>query len=562
MTSTNRTASVPKHVITINVEDYFQVGAFKHLIPYSHWERFDTRIKANTEATLALLERYSTKATFFTCGWIADNFPEILQHIINQGHEIACHGYFPQTIRDVAPEVFREDVRRSKAVIEDTTGKAVNGFRIGRGRIGPDDLWALDILIDEGFKYDSSLCPIGREFSAHPEKLKLHQYGEGERCLFELPVSSTAKFGFALPFSGGNYVRQFPAWLIREAVARWVERRQAPLVMYFHIWELDSEQPIINAAHWLQRVRHYRNLKDMPARIAYFLERYRFTTASGYLGIVDDYPLPASTSSVANIEEKVDVQNQASLATSELEIIVPCYNEEASIPYLSRTLDNFESRHQNITTRYIFVDDGSKDGTWERLVEHFGDKPNCKLIQHETNSGIAAAITSGFKEAQSEVIAVIDADCTFDPMQLGEMLPLLTEDVSVVAASPLHHQGSLSNVPSWRLLLSKGAAFLYRCVLNHQLTSYTSCFRLYRRAVVADLRVSNQGFCGVAEMLARIDLGGAKIVEFPAALETRLLGESKINLARTIFDHLNLIYRLALGRWLHIALPEGESVQK
>ena len=151
--------SARRHIVTINVEDYFQVGAFSHLIPFSHWERFDARVKRNTEAALALLARTATTATFFASGWIGENYPGILRSVVDAGHEVACQGYYQQSIRDIAPPAFREDLHRSRKAIEDATGRSVHGFRVGRGRIGPDDLWALDILAEEGFHYDASICP-------------------------------------------------------------------------------------------------------------------------------------------------------------------------------------------------------------------------------------------------------------------------------------------------------------------------------------------------------------------------------------------------------------------
>ncbi|MEM7468835.1 MAG: polysaccharide deacetylase family protein, partial [Pseudomonadota bacterium] len=145
-----------RHIFTVNVEDYYQVGAFKDLIQPDHWERFDTRLKINIEATLALLNETNNHATFFTSGWIAKNHPELLRTIATAGHEIACQGYHQQGVNDLPPGAFAEDLKRSKFTVEDAIGAAVNGFRIGRGWIGPADLWVLDTLQEQGFLYDSS----------------------------------------------------------------------------------------------------------------------------------------------------------------------------------------------------------------------------------------------------------------------------------------------------------------------------------------------------------------------------------------------------------------------
>ncbi len=551
-----------KHIVTINIEDYFQVGTFSQLIPFSHWERFDARIKRNTEAALDLLDRSATIATFFASGWIGENYPEILRSVVDAGHEVACQGFYQQSIRDISPPAFREDLRRSRSAIENATGHAVQGFRVGRGRISADDVWALDILAEENFSYDSSICPIGRQFANQKERFILHQYTSRSGDLWEVPASATRLFGWAIPFSGGNYIRQMPAWLTREAVARWVERRHAPLVMYFHIWELDTDQPVINAATWLQRLRHYRNLAGMPERIRYFLDSYAFTSINSYLELGDLQIEPETRTALQPpvvIERDGEAEGVGGELT-ELSIVIPCYNEEASLSYLNKTLANFSTASRgSLLPNFIFVDDGSHDTTWDKLNAYFADRSDCKLVRHAKNEGIAAAIITGFKNSTSDIVAVLDADCTFNPIQLIEMVPMLSDEVAAVAASPLHSQGSLANVPGWRLLLSRGAAFLYRSVLHHKFTSYTSCFRVYRRSAVADISVSNYGFCGVTEILARLDLAGYRIVECPAELETRLLGQSKINLFKTIGGHLHLIARLAAARWLKIPLPDGTN---
>lgn len=553
---------VRNNIITLTVEDYFQVGAFSELIPFSHWERFDARIKRNTELALAMLGRHNAVATFFASGWIGDNYPDILRTIVDAGHEVACQGYYQQSIRDIAPPAFREDLRRSREAIQNATGQVVRGFRIGRGRLGPDDMWALDILIEEGFAYDASLSPIGRQFSRQPDRFILHRHTSDQGELWEVPASASSQFGWAIPFSGGNYVRQLPKWLTREAAARWVERRKAPLVMYFHVWELDANQPTISAAGWLQRMRHYRNLSGMPARIEYFLERYPFTSIVRYLDLEPTAHARPAAREVPLVPD-ANVPTAATQSLTGLTIVVPCYNEEAALPYLHRTLMHFiEVTKATIAPNFVFVDDGSSDTTWAKLQTLFGSRDDCVLRQHAVNRGIAAAIVTGFAAATSDLVAVIDADCTFDPLQLTEMVPMLVDDIAVVAASPLHAGGRIANVPGWRLLLSRGAAFLYRMVLHHQLTSYTSCFRVYRRDAVMNLSIYNTGFCGVAEILARIDLAGRKIVECPAELETRLLGQSKINLLKTVWDHLRLITRIAAARWLKIALPLGPHHQE
>jgi len=208
---------------------------------------------------------------------------------------------------------------------------------------------------------------------------------------------------------------------------------------------------------------------------------------------------------------------------------------------------------------FVFVNDGSTDATESILQSLFGQNPDSRIVSHAENRGIGQAIITGFSQAETEFVAVIDADCTFDPLQLPDMFQLMDSDIAAVAASPFHQRGRVANVPEWRLLLSRGAAFLYRLVLNHQFSGYTSCFRIYRTDAIKGMTVANPGFCGVTEILARLDIAGHKLVECPAELHIRLLGQSKINLFRTTVDHLKLIVRIGAARWLGIPLPAGNK---
>ena len=204
-----------------------------------------------------------------------------------------------------------------------------------------------------------------------------------------------------------------------------------------------------------------------------------------------------------------------------------------------------EDLSKNYQPEFIFVDDCSKDATFEQLKELFGKRENVRIVRHETNQGVAAGIMTGLREAETEIVCSMDCDCTYDPHELEKMLPLLGESIDLVTASPYHAQGGVRNVPEWRLFLSKGASWLYRRVLRSKLDTYTSCFRVYRRSSVMDLNLRENGFLGVAEMLGKLDLRGGRIVEYPAVLEVRLFGFSKMKTARTIFGHLKLLSHLA-----------------
>ena len=228
--------------------------------------------------------------------------------------------------------------------------------------------------------------------------------------------------------------------------------------------------------------------------------------------------------------------------------------------YLKHTLDKLlESTNDLLQLRFIFVDDGSTDATRELLTALFGDEENSRIFHHRKNMGIGRAIITGFAQVETEYVAVIDADCTFDPLDLPSMIQQMGNNTAAIAASPFHQRGKVANVPRWRLGLSRGAALLYRLVLNHKFSGYTSCFRIYRTSAISGMQIYNNGFCGVTEILARLDLAGKELMECPAELQIRLLGQSKINLIRTTIDHLILIARLAGARWFNIALPTPSS---
>jgi polysaccharide deacetylase family protein (PEP-CTERM system associated) len=554
-----------RHLLTVVLEDYFQVAPLRQVIPTRRWSRFETRVERNTGKALALLDEFGIKATFFVVGWIADEMPEVVRRVASHGHEIASKGYFHRGIRQLGREEFRDDLLRSREALERAAGARVLGYRIAEGWLAPQDLWALDVLAEEGFLYDSSIRPIFRAFAAQPERRRLHCHHANGRTLWEFPIPSWTLAGWSLPIAGGNYLRQTPPALMRRAVAHWHRTAAEPLLMYFHVWELDPEQPRIQAAPLWERVRQYRNLDRMDGILRPYLESYRFSGIGDYLerrGV----ELPAAAAAPAELSQAaaplrrptprplpraVPVPAPAPMpAPAAVTVVVPCYNEELTLPYLANTLRSVEAAlAARYELRFVFVDDGSRDATWETMQRIFAGRPRYELLRHPTNRGVASAILTGIRHADTEVVCSIDCDCTYDPHQLRRLIPMLTDGVDLVTASPYHAQGKVWNVPWWRLALSKGLSRLYRLVLNHQIATYTSCFRVYRRAAVIGLPVRAGGFLGVAEMLGLLDLSGGRIVECPAALEVRLLGRSKMKIARTMAGHLRLLARLAAARY-------------
>ncbi len=533
-----------KNLLTVLVEDYFHVGAFENLIRRQNWGNFEPRYEQNTFKTLDLLDELKTSATFFVLGWIAERNPKLIREIVSRGHEVASRGYYHRSLKNLTNDEFREDLRRTNAALEDAGGQKVIGYRSAEKLSYQKDTWIFDVLAEEGFVYDASFIPTGRDADAQRFAHQVHSDG---RAVWEFPYS-TANVGIGLfPIAGGNYFRQIPYTLMRQAVRDWNNRYSQPFVMYFHVWELDGEQPRISAASTYNRIRHYRKLDKMEWIIRENLSKYEFTTAADFLELDLEHVQSATIAQPDPIVVRTDPGKTLEPVT----VVIPCYNEESALPYLANTLRSVETnlRDSGYSPEFLFVDDASQDATAEKIEELFGDRKNVRVVRHEQNQGVAAGIMTGLRAAQTEIVCSMDCDCTYDPHELVRMIPLLAEGVDMVTASPYHRAGGVRNVPGWRLFLSKGASWLYRRTLRSKLDTYTSCFRVYRRTSVADLPLSESGFLGVAEMLGRLDLRGGKIVEHPAVLEVRLFGFSKMKTARTIFGHLSLLSRLAKIRF-------------
>ena len=548
------------HLLTVHLEDYFQVGTLRSVIPPHNWYRFETRVERNTQKTLELLDEYGLKATFFALGWVADQLPEVIRQVAERGHEVASKGYYHRSIREMTPSEFRDDLQRSREAIERASERKVYGYRTARGWFRPEDLWALDILSEEGFAYDSSICPQFRTYAHEPWRRFAHRHHRGDTLIWELPLPSVSLGGWCLPIAGGNYHRQIPNWMMKRWVARWDRAYEAPFVMYFHVWELDPHQPRINAAPLWQRVRQYRNLGKMSWLVPAYLQRYRFMGIANYLHLPTQKTMGTALPSAEQWREPKlyaihsgsgiqPAKRPPNKVAEPVTLVVPCYNEELSLSYLANTLKSVEeSLAPDYELFYLFVDDNSRDATWETLKRIFGENPKCRLLRHPKNLGVAAAILTGLRHAETELVASIDCDCTYDPHQLQAMLPLMTEGVDLVTASPYHPLGRVLNVPGWRLGLSKGLSMIYGWIVPQKLSTYTSCFRIYRRSTVAEVTLSEGGFLGVAEMLVLLNLLGRRIVEFPAVLEVRRLGQSKMKVLKTILGHLRLITRVLFER--------------
>jgi polysaccharide deacetylase family protein (PEP-CTERM system associated) len=271
------------NAMTIDVEDYFHVSVFDGLVPRHAWEGMESRVCANTERLLTIFDETNVQATFFILGWVAERFPWLVRRIAEQGHEIASHGYGHRLVYDLTPKAFRADVRRAKDLLEQTAGRRVCGYRAPSYSVTPRSLWALDVLMDEGFVYDSSIFPIHHDRYGIPVSPR-HPYvlSRPPASIVEAP-GSTVKWGpFNLPVGGGGYFRILPYGWTRWGIRRLNEFEKLPAIFYLHPWEIDPDQPRLSAGR-LSRFRHYRNLEKTEDRLRALLREFRFSTMMSLL---------------------------------------------------------------------------------------------------------------------------------------------------------------------------------------------------------------------------------------------------------------------------------------
>ncbi len=270
------------HLFSIDVEEHFQVNAFDRVLSRDQWDSQPSRVEANTDRLLDLLASHSATATCFTLGWVAERLPALVRRIAAAGHELASHTWWHRKVSTSRPEEFREEIRRSKRLLEDLTGTPVVGFRAPSFSIVPGTEWAFDVLLEEGYRYDSSLFPIRRPGYGYPQAPR-HPYliARPAGRLLEFPMATLPFLGLTIPAAGGGYLRHFPAWLIQRAF-RSLEREGYPGMFYVHPWEIDPEQPRLPVGA-LTRIRHYRNLdRTMPALQA-LLAEFRFRSVRDWL---------------------------------------------------------------------------------------------------------------------------------------------------------------------------------------------------------------------------------------------------------------------------------------
>lgn len=266
------------NALSIDVEDYFQVSGFESVVSRDDWDHYPSRVVNNTRRILEILDEHSVVGTFFVLGWVAEKFPSLVQEIDAAGHEIGSHSYWHRLVYQLSPSEFRDDLRRSKQVLEDIIGRSVESYRAPSFSITKQSLWALEILAEEGIRFDSSIFPVHHDRYGIPgARQEIHDLETSHGTLCEFPMTVARLGRMNVPASGGGYFRLYPYWLTRRLISK-VNRAGQPLMFYLHPWEVDPEQPRINGVRLLSRSRHYINLTQTQAKLKRLLNDFAFGT--------------------------------------------------------------------------------------------------------------------------------------------------------------------------------------------------------------------------------------------------------------------------------------------
>lgn len=275
MTSTVTSTPI-RNAMTIDVEDYFQVSAFAPYISRATWHNQPCRVERNVDAILAMLDDHGVHATFFTLGWLAERYPDLIRRIVAQGHELASHGYDHYRATEQNRAEFLEDVTRTKHLLEDMGGVEVKGYRAPSFSIGENNLWALQCLQEAGYLYSSSIYPIRHDHYGMPNAPRFAFHPNEGQGLLEVPVTTIRLFNRKLPIGGGGYFRLLPYPLSRWCMRQVNRRDGQACIFYFHPWEIDPDQPRVPGITLKTRFRHYLNLGRMETRLRSLLKDFRW----------------------------------------------------------------------------------------------------------------------------------------------------------------------------------------------------------------------------------------------------------------------------------------------
>lgn len=277
-----------RNALTVDVEDYFQVTAFESVVDREDWSIYPSRVENNTRRVMDLLDEHGLKGTFFVLGWVAERFPLMVRDMADNGHEVACHGYGHELVYNMTPDSFRADLRQAKNILENITGRQVLGYRAPSYSIVERSLWALDVLIEEGFVYDSSIFPFHGHNGSFAVKDCPQEIRRESGTILELPLTTLNMplpgRNLALPIAGGGYLRLLPANIVHWGIRRINQVDGQPAVLFFRPWEIDPDQPRIRA-RLKTRFRHYVNLELTEGKLRFLFKGLEFGTIAEVLGV-------------------------------------------------------------------------------------------------------------------------------------------------------------------------------------------------------------------------------------------------------------------------------------
>ncbi|MEP6959273.1 MAG: XrtA system polysaccharide deacetylase [Nitrospirota bacterium] len=294
--------ATPIHCLSFDVEEHFQVSAFWSEERRQQWDKYESRVERNTMRVADVLARHDTKATFFVLGWVAERYPGLVKTLMGRGHEIASHGYGHELVTNQSQEQFRDDIRKAKFILEDLTGRPVIGYRAPSFSITTESQWALSILVEEGYRYDSSVYDRFQRSENARATNEIAQIETAAGRIWEIPPSTLTVWGVQIPVAGGGYFRLFP-YAASKALLQKLENQGVTLMMYLHPWEVDPEQPRMDGP-WLSQFRHYLNLHKTEKRLTALLEDFQFGSIAEVLGASWDKEY--DTSAIADWTESGD----------------------------------------------------------------------------------------------------------------------------------------------------------------------------------------------------------------------------------------------------------------
>lgn len=273
--SPTQTGSSIVNAMTVDVEDYFQVSAFEKNVTKQEWDSIPCRVEQNVDRILSLFDDKDIKATFFTLGWVAERYPQMVRRIVENGHELASHGWEHIRVINQTPDQFSADIIRTKTFLEDVSGEPVKGYRAASYSIGSKNLWALDRLEEAGYLYSSSIVPVKHDLYGMPEASRFPFWSDSGKLL-EIPITTVTIAGKNINCAGGGWFRLFPYWFTRWAISQVNNKEQQPGIFYLHPWEIDTQQPRVEGASAKARFRHYLNLDKTYTRLERLLDDFQW----------------------------------------------------------------------------------------------------------------------------------------------------------------------------------------------------------------------------------------------------------------------------------------------